>query len=250
MNTLYLVCSHSCISQMEVPYLLNNSPMLHGESQAGEHWASYELNGQEIDHEPGNLGKIRVHDDYWNISEQDKQWYNYNVRNTMNISNDQLDGLLNLIETKSIAVLLHAQNYNDIWKWSRGIPVILIRTKIDEWEGNIVSWAAREYNYLMEDDRNANYSNDDHTWKPTEEIVDNFIAKKQFNNEIDEDSGDIILGQSQWSTIDGLNTLWDTVGIDSPDQNWIHQYYEDFQTHQEIDETVATELTNEYNLRS
>ena len=249
MNTLYLVCSHSCISQMEVPYLLNNSPMLHGESQAGEHWASYELNGQEIDHEPGNLGKIRVHDDYWNISEQDKQWYNYNVRNTMNISNDQLDGLLNLIETKSIAVLLHAQNYNDIWKWSRGIPVILIRTKIDEWEGNIVSRAAREYNYLMEDDRNANYSNDDHTWKPTEEIVDNFIAKKQFNNEIDEDSGDIILGQSQWSTIDGLNTLWDTVGIDSPDQNWIHQYYEDFQNHQEINQELAKEITDAYNKR-
>jgi hypothetical protein len=234
---------------MEVPYLLNNSPMLHGESQAGEHWASYELDGQEIDHEPGNLGKIRVHDDYWNISEQDKQWYNYNVRNTMNISNDQLDGLLNLIETKSIAVLLHAQNYNDIWKWSRGIPVILIRTKIDEWEGNIVSWAAREYNYLMEDDRNANYSNDDHTWKPTEEIVDNFIAKKQFNNEIDEDSGDIILSQSQWSTIDGLNTLWDTVGIDSPDQNWIHQYYEDFQNHQEINQELAKEITDAYNKR-
>ena len=167
----------------------------------------------------------------------------------MNISNDQLDGLLNLIETKSIAVLLHAQNYNDIWKWSRGIPVILIRTKIDEWEGNIVSWAAREYNYLMEDDRNANYSNDDHTWKPTEEIVDNFIAKKQFNNEIDEDSGDIILGQSQWSTIDGLNTLWDTVGIDSPDQNWIHQYYEDFQNHQEINQELAKEITDAYNKR-
>lgn len=249
MNTLYLVCSHSCISQMEVPYLLNNSPMLHGESQAGEHWASYELDGQNIDHEPGELGKIRVHDDYWNISEQDKQWYNYNVRNTMNISNDQLDGLLNLIETKSIAVLLHAQNYNDIWKWSRGIPVIMIRTNIDEWEGNIVSWAAREYNYLMEDDRNANYSKDDHTWKPTEEIVDNFIAKKQFNNEIDENSGDIILSQSQWSTINGLGTLWDTVGIDSPDQNWIHQYYEDFINHQEINQELAKEITDAYNKR-
>ena len=53
MNTLYLICSHSCMSQMEVPYLLNNSPMLHGESQAGEHWASYELNGKQVDHEPG-----------------------------------------------------------------------------------------------------------------------------------------------------------------------------------------------------
>jgi hypothetical protein len=232
---------------MEVPYLLNNSPMLHGESQAGEHWASYELDGKEIDHEPGELGKIRVHDDYWNISDVDNQWYNYNVRNTMNISNDQLDGLLNLIETKSIAVLLHAQNYKDIWKWSRGIPVIMIRTRIDEWDGNIVSWAAREYNYLMEDERNANYSKDDHAWQSTETIVSNFNAKKQFNNEINDDEGDITLNQSQWSTLDGLNTLWDTVGIDSPDQNWIHQYYEDFQNHQEINKELAKEITDAYN---
>jgi hypothetical protein len=221
--------------------------MLHGESQAGEHWASYELDGKEIDHEPGELGKIRVHDDYWNISDVDNQWYNYNVRNTMNISNDQLDGLLNLIETKSIAVLLHAQNYKDIWKWSRGIPVIMIRTRIDEWDGNIVSWAAREYNYLMEDERNANYSKDDHAWQSTETIVSNFNAKKQFNNEINDDEGDITLNQSQWSTLDGLNTLWDTVGIDSPDQNWIHQYYEDFQNHQEINKELAKEITDAYN---
>ena len=100
MNTLYLICSHSCLSQMEVPYLLNNSPMLHGESQAGEHWASYELDGKEVDHEPGPLGKIRVHDDYWNISDEDREWYNYDIRNTMEISTEQLDGLLNLIKDK------------------------------------------------------------------------------------------------------------------------------------------------------
>ena len=222
MNTLYLICSHSCLSQMEVPYLLNNSPMLHGESQAGEHWATYELDGKEIDHEPGQLGKIRVHDDYWNISEEDKEWYNYDVRNTMEISTEQLDGLLNLIKDKNIAVLLHAQNYQDIWKWSRNLPVIMIRTSVDNWDGDIVSWAAREYNYLMEDDRNANYSNDDHSWPGVETIVDNFISKK---------------------------TLWDSVGIEEPDQEWIHKYYDDFQSHQEIDRELAKELTDAYNKR-
>ena len=229
MNTLYLICSHSCISQMEVPYLLNNSPMLHGESQAGQHWASYELDGKAIDHEPGRLGKIRVHDDYWNISDEDSKWYNYDVRNAMEITTEQLDGLLNLIHDevdgchKSIAVLLHAQNYRDIWKWSRNLPVVLIRTAIDEWDGNIVSWAAREYNHLMEDDRNANYSNDNHNWPGIEEIVNKYIAKVKYNNEIDEIEGDIILSQSQWSTLEGLDTLWDSIGIDTPDQNWIHQ---------------------------
>jgi len=256
MNTLYLICSHSCMSQMEIPYLLNNSPMLHGNSIAGEHWAGYELNGEEIDHEPGPLGKIRVHDDYWNISEQDSKWYNYDVRNTMEITTEQLDGLLNLITDevdgchKSIAVLLHAQNYQDIWKWSRGLPVLMVRTAIDDWDGNIVSWAAREYNYLMEDDRNANYSGYDHAWPGIEEIVTKYIASKKYSNDIDEDSNtDVVLKQSQWLTLSGLNTLWNEVGIETPDQAWIQAYYKDYQEHQEINHKLAKELTDAYNTR-
>ena len=249
MNTLYLVCSHSCMSQMEIPYLLNNSPMLHGTSQAGEHWASYELDGQEIDHEPGMLGKIRVHDDYWNISESDRQWYNYEVRNAMSITTEQLDGLLHLIEDKSIAVLLHAQNYEDIWKWSRGKTALSIRTEMDEWDGNIVNWASREYNTLMEDDRNANYSADDHSWPGTDVIVDKFISKKAYNNEIDECENDRIIKQSQWLTLDGLQTLWDTVEIESPDKDWIARYYEDYNNHQDINLELAKEITDAYNKR-
>ena len=40
----------------------------------------------------------------------------------MNIHKEQLDGLLNLIKNKSVAVLLHAQNYEEIWAWSRILP--------------------------------------------------------------------------------------------------------------------------------
>ena len=249
MNTLYLICSHSCMSQMEIPYLLNNSPMLHGDSQVGEHWAGYELNGEQIDHEPGPLGKIRVHDDYWNISDEDNKWYNYDVRNTMSITTEQLDGLLNLVTDKSISVLLHAQNYEDIWKWSRSHPVLLVRTAIDEWDGNIVSWAAREYNYLMEDDYNNNHSEYNHAWPGIEEIVDQYVAKIKYNNEIRDVESDIILNQSQWSTLEGLNTLWNIVGIDAPDQAWIQQYYDDFQNHQEINKELAKELTDAYSKR-
>jgi len=238
------------MSQMEIPYLLNNSAMLHGNSTAGNHWASYELDGKEIDHEPGPLGKIRVHDDYWNISDEDKKWYNYDVRNTMEITTEQLDGLLNLVTDKSISVLLHAQNYKDIWRWSRGHPVLLIRTAIDEWDGNIVSWAAREYNYLMEDDYNNNHSEYDHTWPGVKGIVDEYVAKVKYNNEdIVNDNSDIQLKQSQWLTLSGLETLWDTVGVDSPDQAWIQQYYKDYQSHQEINHELAKELTDAYNIR-
>jgi hypothetical protein len=126
----------------------------------------------------------------------------------------------------------------------------MIRTAIDEWDGNVVHWAAREYNTLMLDSKNNNNSTDSHAWPGVKEVVDKFQSKKAYNNLIDECEGDIILKQSQWTTLEGLDTLWKTIGIDAPDQNWINQYYEDFQTHQEIDETVATELTNEYNLRS
>jgi hypothetical protein len=126
----------------------------------------------------------------------------------------------------------------------------MIRTSIDEWDGNVVHWAAREYNTLMLDSKNNNNSTDSHAWPGIKEVVNKFQSKKSYNNLIDECEGDIILKQSQWTTLEGLDTLWKTVGIDAPDQNWINQYYEDFQTHQEIDETVATELKNEYNIRS
>jgi len=167
MNTLYLICSGQNINQVEIPYLLNNSPMLHGESQAGEHWENSCLR-----------------DNCWNISEEDKNWYDNNIRNAIEISEEQFNGLLNLIKDKSISVLLHAQNYEDIWKWSRNLPVMMIRTEID---GGEIEW---------------------------------------------DSPGDVLLAQDQWTTLDGLDTLWNTIGIDKPDQNWIHQYYEDFKNHQ------------------
>ena len=98
-------------------------------------------------------------------------------------------------------------------RFGRGVEFypVMIRTRIDEWDGDIVSWAAREYNYLMEDDKNANYSEDDSVgYRGVETIVDNFIARKKFTNDIDEDNpGDVLLEQSQWTTLNGLDTLWD-----------------------------------------
>ncbi len=102
----------------------------------------------------------------------------------------------------------------------------------------------------MLDSNNNNSSTDNHAWPGITEVVDKFLYKKSYNNLIDDCEGDIVLNQSQWTTLEGLDTLWNTVGITAPDQNWISQYYEDFQNHQEIDQAVATELTNEYNRRS
>lgn len=246
MNTLYLVCSHSCMNQMEIPYLLNNSPDLHGTSGVGQDWAGYELDGKEIDHEPGPLGKVRVHDDYWNLDNEDKQWYNFDVRNTMTLTKEQYDGLLNLTDKYSIALLLHAQNIDDVWQWSRNDPVIVINPIISEWEGNIESWAAREYNYLMEDDRNANYSGYDHAWPGCEEVAKMFKQRMAYDQEIAQRQSDRLIKQPQWMRAPEIYTLWESVGISPPNKEWIDAYLEEYNSKQEHNVDLQIELREEY----
>ena len=94
----------------------------------------------------------------------------------MEITVSQLDGLLNLIKNKSIAVLLHAQNYHDIWKWSRE-PVIMIRTAIDKWDGDVVHWALESIIPML-DPNNNNNSTDNHAWPGITEVVDKFLNQK------------------------------------------------------------------------
>ena len=57
---------------------------------------------------------------------------------------------------------------------------------------------------------------------------------------------DIVLYQSQWTTREGLNSLWDSVGIQSPNINWINNYYNDFISKQEINLKLADELLIEF----
>lgn len=247
MSTLYLVISQSCINQMEIPYLLNNSPELQGDSSAGKHWATYELNDQPIDHEPGPLGKVRVHDDYWNLDNEDQKWYNFDVRNDMNISEEKLNGLLNISKKYSIALLLHAQNYDDVWAWSRSKNVIIVNPIISEWDEGVNTWAAREYNYLMEDDRNANYSGVDHHWPGTDEVAQAFKDRMLYDNEIADRLSDRIILQPEWMRTPEIYTLWESVGITSPPKEWIDAYIKDYTEHQEHEDILIKELQNAYN---
>lgn len=246
MHTLYLVVSQSCINQMEIPYLLNNSPDLHGTSGPGQHWATYELDGKQVDHEPGPLGKIRVHDDYWNLDDEDKEWYNFDIRNTMEITTEQLDGLLNISNKYSIALLLHAQNYNDVWKWSRSHNVIIVNPIISQWKDAVHTWAAREYNYLMEDDKNANFSGYDHVWPGTQEVAEKFVERMDYDSEIKELLSDRLIKQPQWMTTPEIYTLWDSIGITSPTKEWIDSYINDYNEHQEYDIDAVNELKDAY----
>ena len=246
MNTLYLVCSRSCMAQMEIPYLLNNSPELHGTSSAGEHYATYQLDGNNIDHEPGILGTVRCHDDYWNLSEEDSKYYNFEIRNELEIREDQLDELLNIVQDKSIALLLHAQNYKFIWKWSRNKPVIIINTIIGDWDMDIENWAMREYNDIMEDDRNANYSGVDHTWPGCKEVAQNFLKQKNIDKDILELESDVLLTQADWMQASQIYKLWDKVKLMSPEKEWIDAYIQDIKSKQQYNTELLSELRVEY----
>lgn len=246
MNTLYLVCSRSCMAQMEIPYLLNNSPELHGTSSAGEHYATYQLDGNNIDHEPGILGTVRCHDDYWNLSEEDSKYYNFEIRNELEIREDQLDELLNIVQDKSIALLLHAQNYKFIWKWSRNKPVIIINTIIGDWDMDIENWAMREYNDIMEDDRNANYSGVDHTWPGCKEVAQNFLKQKNIDKDILELESDVLLTQADWMQASQIYKLWDKVKLMPPEKEWISAYIQDIKSKQQYNTELLSELRVEY----
>ena len=86
LKNLYLICSHSCMSQMEVPFLLNNSPNLWGSCDPDENWAEYDLPQLDtsIDCEPGPFGSVRVHDDYW----KDSSWQDSFGKFTIIVSRD------------------------------------------------------------------------------------------------------------------------------------------------------------------
>lgn len=245
-NTLYLVCSHSCMNQMEIPYLLNNSPELRGESGPGQHWAGYELNGEPIDHEPGPLGKVRVHDDYWNLDWEDQKWYNFEVRNALEVTEEQLDGLLNISAKGNIALLLHAHNLDDVWRWSRDKAVIVINAVIGGWDQDIETWAAREYNYLMEDERNANYSGYDHHWPGCDKVAEAFVARMHLDAEWAKHDADRLIKQPQWMRAPEIHTLWETVGIEPPAPEWIEAYLKDYAEHQEHNVELEKELRDAY----
>ena len=102
MNTLYIICGSDKINQEKLAYLLNNSPDCLGEQS------------------------FTKCDAYTGLSDSDFEWYNPEIRELEEITREQLDGLLNIIEDKSAAVLLDAQNYWDLFDWSRGTHVILI----------------------------------------------------------------------------------------------------------------------------
>lgn len=247
MNTLYLICSHSCMAQMEIAYLLNNSPELYGESNAGENYATYQLDGKDIDYEPGILGKVRCHDDYWNLTDYEKQYYNFEIRNTLEIREDQLDGLLNISKSKSVALLLHAHNTKDIWRWSRKNYAVVVNATIGDWDMDIENWAMREYNDIMEDDRNANYSEQNHIFPGTQDVILNFVHKMRIDREWkDKNSFDYSIEQVDWMRSPEIYNLWEKVGLQPPSKKWVDEYLIDIKSKQEYNTQLLNDIRLEY----
>lgn len=250
---IYLICSHSCLSQMEIAYLMNNSPDFFGEQPHDENWASYELNGKDVDGEHGYFGTVRVHDDYWNIDDEDKNYYNFEVRNTMNLSYEQFKGLLHFEKKyKNIALLLHAHNLNEIDQWCRDENVKLIGAGLGLWEKDIEYWAMREFNEIMEDSENANYTDSDHYFKDISDVVDAFEHKQSVDIEWLRSCIKHcwkILIQDEWQDKEKIQTLWFKLGIAPPSDSWIKEYYTNFQNKQIYNTERLQALREEYERR-
>lgn len=248
---LYIVVSPSCLSQMEVPYLLNCSPDFFGEQPHDKWWATYTLNDSEVDGELGEFGTVRVHDDYWHIDDTDRPYYNFEVRNSLELTHQQYLGLLNLIPRhKNIAVLLHAQNIQDIFAWSRTDDVMVIAAYMGDWENDIEYWAMREFNTIMQDDRNANYTSADHTYTDIASVVTAFNHRRNSDRDWRKralGNCDRVISQPEWQRSEEIFWFWDHFGVTPESRTWCKQYFETFQSKQEYNVERLQQLRKEYN---
>ena len=251
---LYLILSPSCLSQMEVPYLINNSPDFMGEQPHDLHWASYEINGNTVDGEYGHFGTVRVHDDYWNIDNEDKQFYNFNIRNSMELSYEDYIALEKHFTNKynNISLLLHADNIEEIYAWCNNTKVIIIGAAMGSWFNDLEYWAMREFNTVMEDDRNANYSDNNHVFINNDDVLDRFWHRKEadlsWRNRISS-FADITLWQSDWCQFENISRIYQYLGITPPSRKWIKTYYTVFQDKQDYAVENLVALRKSYNIR-
>ena len=117
MNTLYLVCTNGIKNNLEICNLLNASK---------------------------ELSTLNDFNDY------DKQYYNDEICNELQIREDQLDALLNISQSKSIALELNANNIQDIFLWSRNKFAVVIVFEDGDFE----------YDYCIDiDDTDSVYDN-------------------------------------------------------------------------------------------
>jgi len=238
---------------MEIPYLLNNSPDFFGEQPHNAHWASYELNGETVDGETGHFGTVRVHDDYWHLDDEDRNYYNFNIRNNLKLSQADFDGFRHFVNKyENCALLLHAQNIEEIFRYvCRRLPddILVIGAYMGSWRNDLEYWAMREYNSIMEDDANANYSGVDHSFPGISGVVDAFEQKQR----ADDAWYRRLLGncnapmpQEHWQRLERIHDIYSRFEITPPSSRWIHDYFTTFQSKQEYNIETLTELRTEY----
>lgn len=241
---------------MELAYLLNNSPDFFGEQPHGSHWATYELNGETVDGETGVFGTVRVHDDYWHLDSEDRRYYNFNVRNSLKLSRADFEGFRHFTEKyDNCALLLHAQNVEEVYRYaSRRLrdSITVIGAYMGIWRNDLEYWAMREYNTIMEDDANANYSGVDHRFPGIHGVVNAFAQKRRADNAWLQrliHNTDYQFAQDNWQRLEQIPELYRKLGIQAPGARWIQDYYTTFQSRQEYNIPQLVELRMEHDAR-
>ena len=78
------------------------------------------------------------------------------------------------------------------------------------------------------------------------EVAQKFISRMQYDSEIAERNSDRLIKQPQWMRAPEIYTLWDSVGIEPPQSEWIDAYIDDYNKHQEYDMEMVNQLKDEY----
>lgn len=239
---------------MEIPYLLNNSPDFFGEQPHGLHYAGYSLNGVDVDGESGPFGTVRVHDDYWAIDDEDKEYYNFNIRNQEELTSREYLPLVKHFtgKYKNIALLLHATNIEELCSWYGEYPVFIVSAHMGNWDSNLEYWAMREFNDIMSDEANANYSTETHEFKDLNYVLDRF--EHRINADLDWRSrcsawAHYSLGQHIWCSESELYNVYNGCRVMQPSAEWMSGYYADLQSKQEYNVPALIQLREAWTKR-
>lgn len=208
MQNIYLVCTRAAISASALTYIINQSPNFY--NIAHENLWGIETSDQ--------FGTAYTINDWWNIPPTFNNIYNFEFRNTNNLTKNQL---LDVVEfwdkfdtEKSICLFTHAVNIKEIvdLRNKYSLPITIITTNFgSEFYKYADLFLKREYNSSMNE-----FESMFMTWKY---IYENIL----FNDLNWSEHSDIVLQMSDW--LDNKE-LYHILGIEeNKDINlWIKDY--------------------------
>lgn len=149
MKILYLVCTRAAMSGSALTFMINQSRDFYNVTHE-DLW-----NIEISDH----FGEAHIINDWWNIPMQFKPFYTHDIRNTQQLTLEQIqyisDGFQQCEIPCNIAVFTHATNPKEIEQMCKDMPVRVVSTQFGyHFSPYVKMWLKREYNQGMNEYEN------------------------------------------------------------------------------------------------